>query len=81
MIVAAYKDRAIQACQKDAMTASLGLAPQAWGNASSVKLVIGKGNLNVQFWQVDDLQAYGSGRAEAARVSPDLVKKALPDAD
>ena len=29
-IVAAYKDRASQACQKDGRNASFGLAPQAW---------------------------------------------------
>ncbi|MBX9591016.1 MAG: hypothetical protein K2X43_17135 [Hyphomonadaceae bacterium] len=54
VIVAAYKDRAAQACQKDGRTAGLGLTPQTWANSSSVTLVIGKSNLDVQFWQVDN---------------------------
>lgn len=53
IIVAAYKDRAALACQKDSRNASLGLAPQAWANVSSVNLVIGKSTLSVQVWQVD----------------------------
>jgi hypothetical protein len=51
-IIGAYKERAVHACQKDARSVSLGLAPQAWSNPS-VKLVIGKGTLDVQIWQVD----------------------------
>jgi hypothetical protein len=54
VIVAAYKERAAQACQKDGRSANLGLAPQAWANAGTVKLVIGKGGLDVYLWQVDN---------------------------
>jgi len=54
VIVAAYRDRAALACQADGRTASLGVAPQAWANPSSVTLVIGKGGLNVHLWQVDN---------------------------
>jgi hypothetical protein len=53
-IVAAYKERAAAACQKDGRTAGFGLTPQAWANAASVQLAIGKTNLDVQFWQVDN---------------------------
>jgi hypothetical protein len=53
-IVAAYRERAAQACQKDARAASLGLAPQAWITPASATLVIGKSNLDVQIWQVDN---------------------------
>ncbi len=56
VIVAAYKERAIQACQKDARSAFLGVLPQAWANAVSVKLAIGRGGLDVYFWQVDNDQ-------------------------
>lgn len=54
VIVAAYKDRAAQACQKDSRNASFGLAPQAWATSASIQLAIGKSNLDVQFWQVDN---------------------------
>jgi hypothetical protein len=53
VIVAAYKERAAQACLTNGRSASLGIAPQAWINPASIKLVIGKGSLDVQFWQVD----------------------------
>ncbi len=53
LIVAAYKDRAVQACLTHARNSSLGLAPQAWIHAASVRLVIGKSGLDVQLWQVD----------------------------
>jgi hypothetical protein len=53
-IVAAYKARAVQACQKDVRNIILGLTPQNWSNPPSVQLAIGKGGLDVQFWQVDN---------------------------
>ena len=53
VIIAAYRERAVQACQRDTRTTNLGLPPQAWGHGVSVRLVIGKGNLDVYFWQVD----------------------------
>ena len=54
VIVAAYKDRAVQACAKDGRNANLGLSPQTWANSSSIQLVIGKSGLDVQLWQVDN---------------------------
>ena len=53
LIVAAYKDRAVQACLTHGRNAGLGLQPQAWIHQASVRLVIGKSGLDVQFWQVD----------------------------
>jgi hypothetical protein len=53
-IVAAYRDRAAQACGKDSKNASLGLNPQTWASSASAALVIGKNNLDVQIWQVDN---------------------------
>jgi hypothetical protein len=53
-IVSAYKERAAQACQRDARSAFLGVTPQAWNAPASVQLMIGKSGLDVQFWQVDN---------------------------
>jgi hypothetical protein len=53
-IVAAYKERAAEACRKDARSAFLGVTPQAWNAPASVQLMIGKSGLDVQFWQVDN---------------------------
>lgn len=53
-IVAAYKERAAEACRKDARSAFLGVTPQAWNAPSSVQLMIGKSGLDVQFWEVDN---------------------------
>jgi hypothetical protein len=53
VVVAAYKDRAIQACQRDPKAVMFGIGPQAWFNPGSVSLVIGKSKLDVQVWQVD----------------------------
>lgn len=52
VIVAAYRDRAVAACQRDAKGQSL-IASSVWTKPKSVKLVIGKGNLDVYLWQVD----------------------------
>jgi hypothetical protein len=52
-IVGAYREHAVQACQRDARTLSLGLGPQAWANTHTIRLVIGKSALEVYPWQVD----------------------------
>jgi hypothetical protein len=51
--IRAYKERALQACQKDALGAMLGVSAQAWSNPNSVSLTIGKRSVNVHLWQVD----------------------------
>ncbi|HWB45270.1 MAG TPA: hypothetical protein VG900_07495 [Hyphomicrobiaceae bacterium] len=53
-IVNAYKQRAVHACQIDTGNASLGLSPQAWSNPASVEFAVGKSNLDVRLWQVDN---------------------------
>jgi hypothetical protein len=53
VIVAAYRERAIDACQRDPKSLSLGVMPPAWEKPASIGLVIGKSNLEVYFWQVD----------------------------
>lgn len=52
VIVAAYRDRAVAACQRDAKGQSLAAAA-AWAQPQSIKVLIGKGNLDVYLWQVD----------------------------
>ena len=53
VIIRAYKERAVQACQKDALGTMLGVSPQVWNNPSSISLSIGKRSLDIHFWQVD----------------------------
>ena len=55
-IIGAYKEHAVQACQKDSRSSSFGLAPQAWANPKAIRLVIGKSSLDVYPWQVDHAQ-------------------------
>ncbi|MDX2156399.1 MAG: hypothetical protein SFW09_07805 [Hyphomicrobiaceae bacterium] len=53
VIVAAYKDRAAGACEQAAKVQRLD--PQSsWTRASDIRLVIGKGSLDVQLWQLDN---------------------------
>ncbi len=52
VIVTAYRERAINACQRDAKGQSLANSV-TWSKPESVKLVIGKSNLDVYVWQVD----------------------------
>jgi hypothetical protein len=52
-IIGAYREHAVQACQRDARSTSLGVGPQAWSNPTSIKVVIGKSALDVYPWQTD----------------------------
>jgi hypothetical protein len=53
VIVGTHAKSAIKACAKDA--ANPKAAEALWAQPSSVKLVIGKSDLDVYFWQVNDL--------------------------
>ena len=53
VIVAAYRERAIQACQRDGKAAPNGAAAATWMRPTDVRLVVGKSDLDVQLWQVD----------------------------
>ncbi|KAB2918449.1 MAG: hypothetical protein F9K29_07710 [Hyphomicrobiaceae bacterium] len=53
-LIGAYKDRAVQACQKSISALSLGVSPQAWANPASIRLSIGKSDVDVRVWQVDN---------------------------
>ena len=55
-IVHAYKERALQACQKDALGSMLGVTAQAWSNPNSISLMIGKRSVNVHLWQISSEQ-------------------------
>ena len=52
-IIGAYKEHAVQACQKDSKSHSFGLSLQAWANPKSIRVVIGNSLLDVYPWQVD----------------------------
>jgi hypothetical protein len=52
-IIGAYREHAVEACQKDAGTRSFGLGQQAWANPVNVKVTIGKSSLDVYLWQTD----------------------------
>ncbi|MGE3065280.1 MAG: hypothetical protein AB7K67_06820 [Hyphomicrobiaceae bacterium] len=47
-IIAAYRERAIEACRKDAAD------PQSWTTPNSISVAIGRSDLDVRFWQVDN---------------------------
>ncbi len=52
IIVAAYKERAVGACERAAKLKNVEVKP-AWSQDGDVQLVIGKGNLDVHLWQLD----------------------------
>jgi hypothetical protein len=52
-ILDAYREHAVQACQKSTRNVTLGVNPLAWANPQSVDLVIGKRSYAVYPWQVD----------------------------
>ena len=52
-IIGAYKEHAVQACQRDPRSHTLGMGPQAWANPKAIRLVIGKSSIDVYPWQVD----------------------------
>ena len=54
MIVAAYRERAIQACQRDAKPPQgANPATASWSRPLDARLVIGKSDLDVYLWQVE----------------------------
>ena len=53
VIVGAYRERAVLACGRDPKGQTLIANPNAWTRPVSVKLSIGKANLDVYVWQID----------------------------
>ncbi len=53
VIINAYRNRAVNACRKDAAAQRLATSIATWSRPTSMKLVIGKANLDVYFWQIN----------------------------
>lgn len=54
VLIGAYRERAIQACQRDPRNQGLMAHTGIWSKPNDVRIVIGKGDLDVWFWQVDN---------------------------
>lgn len=52
IIIATYRDRAVDACRQEARTKKLDF-PVAWSGRDDIRLVIGKASLDISLWQVD----------------------------
>jgi hypothetical protein len=52
-VLEAYRQQAVDACQRDARSLGLAATAQAWANPRTVELVIGKRGIDVYPWQVD----------------------------
>lgn len=50
IIIAAYRDRAIAACQRDGRAEAI-VAASAWLRPDAIRLAIGKSSLDVYIWQ------------------------------
>jgi hypothetical protein len=53
VLIAAYRERAVAACQRDMRTAGIIVNPNSWPRKSDVRIVIGRSELDVWFWQFD----------------------------
>ena len=56
VIVETFRATAAEACHSNAMTQKIEASESSWrhrSNPASLKLVIGKSNLDVYFWQID----------------------------
>ena len=53
LIISTYRDSAIDACRRDSKSQIGTASANAWSTPASMKLVIGKPNLDVYFWQID----------------------------
>jgi hypothetical protein len=54
VIVAAYRERAADACQREPKSQVLGIETKGWSKASEARVAIGKNDVGVFLWQVDD---------------------------
>ena len=53
VIIETFQASAADACHSNAQTQKIDGSISSWRNPASLKLVIGKSNLDVYFWQVD----------------------------
>jgi hypothetical protein len=58
-LVQAYRERAIEACQKDRRSGSKGAEPKtpatAWTSPAAIRLVIGRRDVDVAIWDVENV--------------------------
>jgi len=54
VIVATFRGPAIKSCARDARNQRITTSKKAWRNPSTMKLVIGKDDIDVYFWQVSN---------------------------
>jgi hypothetical protein len=53
VLIAAYRERAILACQKDPRNQGLVANAIVWSKPAEIRVAIGRNDLDVWFWQVD----------------------------
>ena len=84
VLLSAYRERAIAACQKDPLNMGLVANPASWARASDIRVVIGRPDINVWFWQIDHelwnaryrnpyLQLSGADRLNGVQCDYDIV--------
>jgi hypothetical protein len=54
VLINAYRERAIAACQRDPRNQGVAANVSAWARPAEIRVVVGKGDLDVWFWQVDN---------------------------
>ena len=54
VLINAYRERAMAACQKDPRNYGLVANANVWAKPAEVRIAIGKSDLDVWFWQVDN---------------------------
>jgi len=54
VLISTYRERAITACQKDPRNLGLVGNASVWSKPGDIKVVIGKNDLEVWFWQIDN---------------------------
>ncbi len=55
-LISAYSAHAIEACQSDAGVTGTGAISELWGKPASIKLEIGRSELGVAMWDLDNKQ-------------------------
>jgi len=53
-ILAAYREHATEACQRQARGLAAGVPAETWASSATIQLVIGDSSLDVNLWQVDN---------------------------
>jgi hypothetical protein len=84
VLVNAYRDRAILACQKDPRNQGLVINPAGWSRPVDIRVVVGRSDLDVWIWQIDHalwsarfrnpyLQLTGADRQAGVQCDYDIV--------